>query len=95
MLANDDMRKGFFMAHDAANYEHIKLESKEIDARLKNGPELVWANFVIPYPPGFPDHGARAGYQFGNHHVHAKARCEGDSRVPRHFGIEIAKARWP
>ena len=26
----------------------------EIDKRLKNGPELVSANFVIPYPPGFP-----------------------------------------
>ncbi len=22
--------------------------------RLKNGPEVVSANFVIPYPPGFP-----------------------------------------
>jgi arginine/lysine/ornithine decarboxylase len=28
--------------------------SPEIDKRLKNGPELVSANFVIPYPPGFP-----------------------------------------
>ena len=28
--------------------------SKDIDDRLKNGPELVSANFVIPYPPGFP-----------------------------------------
>jgi arginine decarboxylase len=26
----------------------------EIDRRLKNGPELVSASFVIPYPPGFP-----------------------------------------
>ena len=25
-----------------------------MDERLKNGPELVSANFVIPYPPGFP-----------------------------------------
>jgi arginine decarboxylase len=25
-----------------------------VDKRLKNGPELVSANFVIPYPPGFP-----------------------------------------
>jgi arginine decarboxylase len=28
--------------------------SPEIDARLANGPEMVSANFVIPYPPGFP-----------------------------------------
>ena len=48
------MRAPFFMAYDAANCEFIKLASKEIDERLKNGPELVSANFVIPYPPGFP-----------------------------------------
>jgi arginine decarboxylase len=48
------MRPGFFMAYDAANCEFLKLASKEIDDRLKNGPELVSANFVIPYPPGFP-----------------------------------------
>ncbi|MFD0882398.1 hypothetical protein ACFQ2A_23150, partial [Variovorax dokdonensis] len=27
---------------------------KAIDSRLKNGPPLVAATFVIPYPPGFP-----------------------------------------
>jgi len=48
------MRPGFFMAYDDANAEYLKLASKEIDDRLKNGPELVSANFVIPYPPGFP-----------------------------------------
>ena len=30
------------------------LADAEIDRRLKNGPELVSASFVIPYPPGFP-----------------------------------------
>ncbi len=49
-----DMRAGFYMAYDAANCEHLKLNGKEIDERLKHGPELVSANFVIPYPPGFP-----------------------------------------
>jgi arginine decarboxylase len=48
------MRPGFFMAYDDSNAEYLKLASKEIDERLKNGPELVSANFVIPYPPGFP-----------------------------------------
>ena len=48
------MRPAFFMAYDEANCEFVKLASKEIDERLKNGPELVSANFVIPYPPGFP-----------------------------------------
>ena len=48
------MRPAFFMAYDEANCEFLKLAGKEIDDRLKNGPELVSANFVIPYPPGFP-----------------------------------------
>ena len=48
------MRPAFYMAYDEANCEFVKLASKEIDDRLKNGPELVSANFVIPYPPGFP-----------------------------------------
>jgi arginine decarboxylase len=48
------MREAFFMAYDQANCEFVKLNSPEIDERLKNGPDLVSANFVIPYPPGFP-----------------------------------------
>jgi arginine decarboxylase len=48
------MRPAFFMAYDEANCEFIKLASNEIDKRLKNGPPMVSANFVIPYPPGFP-----------------------------------------
>jgi arginine decarboxylase len=48
------MRPAFFMAYDEANCEFIKLASQEIDGRLRSGPELVSANFVIPYPPGFP-----------------------------------------
>jgi arginine decarboxylase len=48
------MRPAFFMAYDEANCEFVKLASKDIDDRLKNGPEMVSANFVIPYPPGFP-----------------------------------------
>ena len=49
-----DMRTAFYQAYEAENCEHIKLDSKEIDERLRRGPELVSANFVIPYPPGFP-----------------------------------------
>jgi arginine decarboxylase len=48
------MRPAFFSAYDEANSEFVKLASKDIDERLKNGPEMVSANFVIPYPPGFP-----------------------------------------
>ena len=48
------MRSGFYAAYDAAGCEFIPLGDAEIDRRLKNGPELVSAGFVIPYPPGFP-----------------------------------------
>jgi arginine decarboxylase len=49
-----DVRSGFYAAYDAAGCEYIRLADPEIDRRLKNGPDLVSANFVIPYPPGFP-----------------------------------------
>jgi arginine decarboxylase len=49
-----DMRTAFYMAYDHERCEHLKLSSPEIDKRLKDGPPLVSANFVIPYPPGFP-----------------------------------------
>jgi arginine decarboxylase len=48
------MRPAFFMAYEEANCEFLRLASKEVDDRLKKGPEMVSANFVIPYPPGFP-----------------------------------------
>jgi len=49
-----DMRTAFFGAYREEQCEHVKLSSPEIDKRIKSGPELVSANFVIPYPPGFP-----------------------------------------
>jgi arginine decarboxylase len=49
-----DMRTAFYMAYDHEGCEHVKLMSPEIDRRLKSGPPLVSAHFVIPYPPGFP-----------------------------------------
>lgn len=48
------MRAAFYTAYREEDCEHIKLSDKAIDERLKSGPELVAANFVIPYPPGFP-----------------------------------------
>ncbi len=54
-LTNEgDVRSAFFGAYRAEQCEHVKLSSPQIDERLKEGPELVSANFVIPYPPGFP-----------------------------------------
>ncbi len=49
-----DMRAAFFRAYREEDCEHLKLASPEIDKRLQDGPEMVSANFVIPYPPGFP-----------------------------------------
>jgi arginine decarboxylase len=49
-----DMRAGFYAAYNEAGCEYLPLNSPDVDARLKAGPELVSANFVIPYPPGFP-----------------------------------------
>jgi arginine decarboxylase len=48
------IREAFFMAYRDELCEHVKLNSPEIERRLEHGPELVSANFVIPYPPGFP-----------------------------------------
>ena len=52
--AEGHMRESYYLAYDAAAREYVKLGSKECDERLKNGPEMVSAKFVIPYPPGFP-----------------------------------------
>jgi arginine decarboxylase len=49
-----DMRSAFFAAYEEADCEYVPLMDPRIDERLANGPEMVSANFVIPYPPGFP-----------------------------------------
>ncbi|MCA3562580.1 MAG: decarboxylase [Aestuariivirga sp.] len=49
-----DMRTAFFMAYDESACEYVPLNGPETDKRLAGGPDLVSANFVIPYPPGFP-----------------------------------------
>ncbi len=49
-----DMRSAFFGAYHPELCEYVTLFGGECDRRLKEGPEMVSANFVIPYPPGFP-----------------------------------------
>ncbi|MCP1243760.1 Orn/Lys/Arg family decarboxylase [Acetobacter lambici] len=49
-----DIRRAFYDAYNEAECEYIPLDSPEIAQRLQSGPALVSANFVIPYPPGFP-----------------------------------------
>ena len=44
-----DLRQAFYLAYDEENCTYVPLE--EVD---DHDEELVSANFVIPYPPGFP-----------------------------------------
>lgn len=49
-----DIRTAFFQSWDANNCEYVGLFSEECDRRLEQGPPMVSAKMVIPYPPGFP-----------------------------------------
>jgi len=49
-----NMRAAFYGGYKPAACEYVPLNSAECDRRLREGPEMVSANFVIPYPPGFP-----------------------------------------
>ena len=49
-----DMRTAFYGAYVEDECEYVPLMGEAIDKRLEKGPDLVSANFVIPYPPGFP-----------------------------------------
>ncbi|HEV7336716.1 MAG TPA: decarboxylase [Bosea sp. (in: a-proteobacteria)] len=49
-----DIRSAFFGAYNEEQCEYVPIDSAECDRRLKDGPDMVSANFVIPYPPGFP-----------------------------------------
>src|SRR5688572_27959240 len=46
--------EAYYLAYDAAAREYVKINSKQIVERLKNGPDVVSAKFVFPYPSGFP-----------------------------------------
>lgn len=52
--AEGHVREAFYLAYRPEDCEHVKIASKDIEQRLKKGPEMVAADFVIPYPPGFP-----------------------------------------
>lgn len=49
-----NIRDAFFRSWDPANCEYVALNSAECDRRLREGPPMVSAKMVIPYPPGFP-----------------------------------------
>ncbi|MGO4172082.1 decarboxylase [Bosea sp. TAF32] len=49
-----DIRTAFFCAYAEDKCEYLPIDSPECDRRIDKGPALISANFVIPYPPGFP-----------------------------------------
>lgn len=49
-----DIRTAFFAAYKEEKCEYLRIDSPECDRRIDKGPALISANFVIPYPPGFP-----------------------------------------
>ena len=86
-----DMRAAFFAAYRERQCEHLKLFGPELDRRLKEGPELVSANFVIPYPPGFPimvpgKSSTRKRFSY------AQAGRQGNSRLHSDPWIEAAES---
>ena len=73
-----DMRTAFFAAYEEDDCEYLALMDPKIDERLKSGPELVSANFVIPYPPGFPIMVPGQVIAAGHDRLHAQARRQGN-----------------
>ncbi|MGX1791153.1 decarboxylase [Bosea sp. NPDC055332] len=49
-----DIRSAFFAAYAEEQCEYLRIDSPDCDRRIDKGPALISANFVIPYPPGFP-----------------------------------------
>ena len=47
-----DIRSAFFLGYDEQNCEYLSMD--ETDQAIKSGRDCVSAQFVIPYPPGFP-----------------------------------------
>ncbi len=51
-IPGGNIRKAFFLSYKEQNCCYTPLE--DCVKSLKNGGDIVSANFVIPYPPGFP-----------------------------------------
>jgi arginine decarboxylase len=52
--ARGHIRGCYYLAYGRGQLRARRLAARRIEQRLARGPELVSANFVIPYPPGFP-----------------------------------------
>ena len=47
-----DVRRAFYLSYHDSYCEYLTPE--EIEQRVENGEQVVSANYVTPYPPGFP-----------------------------------------
>lgn len=48
------IRNAYFLAAEPEQSEYFLLDDGSIEKEMAKGRDLVSANFVIPYPPGFP-----------------------------------------
>ncbi|QGX99128.1 aminotransferase class I/II-fold pyridoxal phosphate-dependent enzyme [Roseovarius faecimaris] len=53
MTSEGDIRSAFFLSYDEKNCDYLELDGSINDA-LDSGDDVVSAQFIIPYPPGFP-----------------------------------------
>ncbi|MEB8386311.1 ornithine decarboxylase [Rhodobacteraceae bacterium KMM 6894] len=53
LTSEGDIRSAFFLSYDEANCDYLELDGSINDA-MESGRQVVSAQFVIPYPPGFP-----------------------------------------
>ncbi len=49
----EDIRSAFFLSYDEKNCDYLELDGSVKDA-MSSGRDIVSAQFIIPYPPGFP-----------------------------------------
>ena len=82
--------RGFYLAYEATAREYIRLNSQEIDERLKNGPELVSAKFVIPYRRASRSWCPGQVITHETIDLHAQARRQGDPRLQRVARVELS-----
>ncbi len=47
-----DVRRAFYLSYNDTYCEYLMPE--EVEQRVENGQQVVSANFVTPYPPGYP-----------------------------------------
>jgi arginine decarboxylase len=47
-----DVRRAFYLSYNDSYCEYLMPE--EVEQRVENGQQVVSANFVTPYPPGYP-----------------------------------------